>query len=244
MKANFLKASKISELLSNIENNLDIYRRGSFDYLLTDPTCYFETDLEIDEHKLLQINCEKDDLKEVDNCIYIFEAIKNLSHYLARDERFWVYLTHTLLLSYSRKRWPIPEDDQKAIKHIKNHFFCVGARGIERDNAASRLWWLASICSRAKGLPFDQALTCFLHQSDVRASLVERPTTAQNINVFSAILQKLNDSFVADKKLFERDVFRSLMKELNLAGGIRLLATLPEITVNQILDDCVLKASQ
>lgn len=242
MKANFLKASKVSELSSSIEANLEIYRNGSFDYLLTDPTCYFETGLDIDESLLSKIDCEKDDLREVENCILIYNAITNMSHYLARDERLWVYLTHTFLLKYSRKRWPIPDDDEKAIKHIKNHFFCVGSRGVERDNAASRLWWLASLCSRAKNIPFDQALTCFLHQSDVRANLVERPTTAQNINVFSAILKKLNESYCQDKRLFEREVFRNLMKELNLIGGIRLLATLPEINVHQILDDCVTKS--
>lgn len=243
MKANFLKSVKINELLSSIEANLEIYRSGNFDFLLSDPSCSFETNLEIDESKLNKIYCEKDNLKEVENCILIYEAIKNMSHYLARDERLWTYLTHTYLLNYSRQRWPIPSDNQKAIKHIKTHFFCIGARGVERDNAASRLWWLASLCSRAKDISFHEALTCFLHQSDVRANMVERPTTSQNIGVFSAILRRLNESYRSDQKLFEREIFRTFMKELNLIGGIKLLAALPEKSIDQILKECASKAN-
>ena len=39
---------------------------------------------------------------------------------------------------------------------------------------------MATICSKVNGLPLEQSLTAFLHQSDVRANIVERPTTSQN----------------------------------------------------------------
>lgn len=241
MKGKFLKAVKVQELLSKISEELETYRTGNFDFLKTDTSCHFETSLDINEEKLTSITCDKDNLKEVENCVLMFQAIGGISHYLARDERLWVYLTHTILLPYTRSRWPIPEDNEKAIKHIKTHFFCVGARGIERDNSASRLWWLASLCSRADGVSFEEALTCFLHQSDVRANMVERPTTSQNVRVFSAIIRKLNDSYNSNKELFERKRFRSIMKELNLAGGVRLLAALPEKSIMQILGQCIAK---
>lgn len=244
MRANFLKAAKVQELLSRVAENLDSYRAGNFDFLKSDPSYYFESDLEIDDGALATISCDKDNLREVDNCILMYQAMGDMSHYLARDERLWVYLTHTVLFAYTRSRWPIPQDDEKAIKHIKTHYFCIGARGIERDNAASRLWWLASLCSRADGIPFKDALTCFLHQSDVRANIVERPTTSQNVHVFSAILKKLHDSYKTNKELFEREKFRPFMKEINLIGGIRLLAALPENSISHILDQCIAKAMQ
>lgn len=244
MKANFIKTGKVQELLANIAANLDSYRKGDFDFIVADPSYFFETNLEIDENLLSKIECGKNDLNEVQNCIHMYGAINSLSHYLARDQRLWVYLTHTLLLKYTRERWPIPQDNEKAINHIKTHFFCVGARGIERDNAASRLWWLASLCSRTKDIDFSEALTCFLYQSDVRASIVERPTTSQNIDVFSAILKKLHNSYKSNKELFERKNFRPFMKELNLAGGIKLLAALPESSITLILDQCIAKALQ
>jgi len=243
MKARFFKAVKVQELLAAVGENLELYRAGNFDFLVNDPANYFETDFEINADKLSRIDCGKDNLKEVENCILMYEAMGKISHYLARDERLWIYLTHTLLLSYVRNRWPIPDDDEKAIKYIRNHFFCIGARGIERDNASSRLWWMASLCNRTDGLSLEEALACLLFQSDVRANIVERPTTSQNIRIFSAILKKLYESYKVDKKLFERDRFRSVMKWLNLAGGVKLLGALPEIKIMNILEEGIEKAN-
>jgi hypothetical protein len=71
--------------------------------------------------------------------------------------------------------------------------------------------------------------------------MVERPTTSQNIRVFSAILKRLNDSYKSNKQLFERTKFRSFMKEINLIGGVKLLAALSEASISQILDECIAK---
>ena len=243
MKANLLKSVKVQELLAQIENNLDLYRAGNFDFLVPDTSCHFESSLDIDETQLAQITCDKDNLKEVENCLLMYQAMGALSHYLARDERLWVYLSHTVLLGYARSRWPIPAEDEVAIKHIQTHFFCIGARGIERDNVASRLWWQASLCCRVDGISHEEALACLLHQSDVRANIIERPTTSQNIPVFSAILKKLHESYKTNQALFERIRFRSIMKELNLIGGVKLLAALPEENITQILDQCIAKTA-
>ena len=163
----------------------------------------------------------------------------NLTHFHARDARLWVYLTHTVLLPYSRARWVIPADNEAAIKFIKDHFFCIANRGVERNNAASRLWWLAALCNRTQGLGLKDALTTLLYQSDVRASIVERPTTSQCLNIFSAILRKLHESYHADKKLFERSLMREAMKKLNLAGGVKLLGALPEQQLNALVAECL-----
>lgn len=238
MKLRLLKAVKIKELLDKISENLDLYRNCDFEYLKTDPANYFVIMHDADESKLSLIDCEESDHKEVENCKTMYEAMGNLSPYLARDERLWVYLTHTDLLPYTRKRWPIPDDDDKAVKHIRNHFFVTGARGYERDNSSSRLWWMVSLCNRVDGLSLKQALTCLLYQYDVRANIIERPTTSQSVPVFSAILKKLNESYQGDKSLFDREKFRSAMRKLNLIGGTKLLGALEQKDVEQILDRC------
>ena len=239
MKARFLRSTKIQELSSKICDSLETYRNGDFNLFTNDPTHYFEIDLNINDELLSAISCEKGNLKEVECCMQMYQAMGEISHYLARDERLWVYLSHTLLLNYARTRWPIPIDDEEAVKHIKTHFFCIGARGIERDNVASRLWWMASLCNRPVGMSLEEALTCFLHASDVRANIVERPTTSQNVLVFSAVLKKLNESYNSDKALFMRERFRSIMKELNLRGGVKLLGALSESRIMNILDECI-----
>ena len=169
----------------------------------------------------------------------VFEAMQKLTYFHARDARLWVYLTHTILLSYARARWAIPVDDVAAIKYIKDHFFCIANRGVERNNAASRLWWMAALCNRADGLSLEDALTTLLYQSDAGASIVERPTTSQCLNVFSAVLRRLQVSYHSDRKLFERTLTREAMKKLNLAGGVKLLGALPVQQVNDLVAECL-----
>jgi hypothetical protein len=237
-KIRLLRSRIMQQLISEIPDHLDRYRSGNFDYLESDPANFFEIGQEVDEEKLERVYCDKDSHREVECCAAIYDAMAAMPPYLARDARLWVHLTHTTLLEYARKRWPIPEDPEKAVPHIKKHFFAVDARGIERDNAASRLWWMASLCSRVEGLRLAEALSSFLYQYDVRASIIERPTTSQSIPVFSAVIKKLNKSYKGNKKLFERDKFRSIMKELNLRGGVKLLGVLSEEEIGKIVDTC------
>jgi hypothetical protein len=239
MKARLVKIAKANELFGEVQSNLELYRKGDFNFLASDTRNYLEIDLEIDEKKLAAITCSEKDDREVQNCMAILDAMGSLTPYLARDERVWVYLTHTLLLDYSRKRWPVPVDDDKAVKHILTHFFVVGARGVERDNAASRLWWMAYLCARVEDLSLEEALTCLLYQYDVRANIIERPTTAQSVAVFSAILKILSESYKEDKRLFNREYFRRVMKKLNLKGGVTLLAALDKDTVEDIIQKCI-----
>lgn len=239
MNVRFLKTLTIKELYDRVPDNLEEYRTGNFEFLMTDSSVYFEGDKEMGCDKLAKISCDDSDHKEVRNCELMYSALDGLTPYLARDERLWVYLTHTILLAYTRKRWPIPGDEDKAVSQIRLHFFANGTRGIERNNAASRLWWMAHLCSRVDSLTLQESLETFLFQSDVRANIVERPTTSQSVHVFSAIIKKLYQSLMDDKKLFQRDVFRTFMKELNLQGGVRLLDVLGDDEVDKILASCI-----
>ncbi|MCR5868492.1 DUF6339 family protein [Aquincola sp. J276] len=169
----------------------------------------------------------------------VYQLLKALAPYDARDERLWVYLSHTTLLQYGRARWPIPKDDEKAVSHIHTHFFAKANRQIERDNLASRLWWMAHLCTRVQGVSQKQALEAFLLRSDVRANIIERPTIAQSTHVFSVILKGLIQSSMGKKILFERSTFRKLMMELNSIGGFKLLDALPESEVIKIFTEVV-----
>ena len=239
MNVRLIKLKKLNELFGQIEYNLENYRTGNFDYLRNDSANYIEILHEVDNLNFSKIQCTEIDHKEVENCIMLYDFMHNLSRYHARDERLWVYLVHTDLLDYSRKRWPIPENDELAIKHIRTHFFVNGARGFERDNTVARLWWMAFLCNRVQGIPIQDVLTCLLYKSDVRANIIERPTTSLNKNLFNSVIKKLHTSYIGDKSLFERDKFRSLMKEINLLGGVKLLSSLEEKAMYQIVEECV-----
>ena len=160
---------------------------------------------------------------DVENCEVLYRSLRNVTPYVATDERMWSMLTHTVMIDYVRARWPIPADDDAAIKHVSVHFFAWTQRQVERDNAASRLWWISHICSRVDGLSLKKALTTFLYRSDVRANIIERPTTAASERIFSELIKLLAESYDGDKKLFERSQFRRAMVRLNGYGGYHLI---------------------
>jgi len=233
-----MREALVYDLTKEIEPNLEKYRSGDFQFLTSDSSNFIETDFEFDEKELNKIKVIGDNPNEVQCCLGAFNGLPKITAYLARDQRLWVYLTHIVLLNYTRERWPIPQDKDKAISHIKKHFFATGARGIERDNAISRLWWMASICNKVDGLQLEKSLTAFLYQSDVRANIIERPTTSQNVVLLSSVIRKLDQSYQGDKELYGREKFRSVMKELNLQGGTKLLEILEPKEVERIVSRC------
>jgi hypothetical protein len=234
----------MDRLYGDVHNNIELYRSGAFDKLVEDGTNYIELDLEYDQEHLGPLDHYKEDgqstdnLQEVEACIAVFRSFESLTPYLARDSRLWTYLTHQRLLVYSRARWPIPHNQEAAVKHIRAHFFANTARGVERDNAVSRLWWMAYLCSRANGITLDDALRTLLLQFDVRANILERPTTSQSINVFSAILRQLQSSYYGERELFVRKRFRAAIKQINLLGGTILLPSLRDEDVDDLVAKC------
>lgn len=232
----------VLRLKETIPENLERYREGDFQFLMTDSANFFESPHQIDIAASERIVCTADDRNEVACTQAALSAFPTLTPYVARDERLWVYLTHIVFLEYARCRWQIPDQDSKAIPHIKRHFFASGARGIERDNAISRLWWMAFICNRVKELPLENALNVFLHKTDVRANIIERPTTSQILPVLSSVLKLFSESYDNDEALYDRKRYRPMMKELNLQGGIKLLEVLEAKEVDKIIRRCASKA--
>lgn len=248
MKLRLCKKQTVETLRNSVGSNLEVYRTGTFSFLDEDSSCHMDIDIEFDSERLLSLNNsikiktepgvthEKvRSSEEVEHGEIVFNSLSGVKPYLARDERLWVYLTHASLLDYVRSRWPIPADDEAAKKHIRSHFFAKSARQIERDNAVSRLWWIAYLCSRSHSLPLKKALNIFTLRADVRAAIIERPTTAQSLRIFDAILMNLEKSYNHERVWFERDVFRAAMKELNRLGGVKLIEALPKHELEAIV---------
>ena len=240
MKLRIVRERALAELRSHIEQNLERYRTGDFNHLSADPSLSFETEIEMVEDEIARLKSPQgEDNFEADNCAAMLKALPKLSPYQAADERLWVMLSHTHLLSHARARWPIPPKAADAVEHISTHFFGRNYRQLERDNVGSRLWWMGHLCRRVEGMPLQKSLEILLFRSDVRANIVERPTTAQSVSVFSAVINKLSKSYSGKKKLFERSTFRSLMVRLNGLGGYKLLDALDAKAVESLIDGVI-----
>jgi len=245
MKARYLRQAVVDQLFDEVPANLGSYRSGTFAHLLHDPALFFEGTFEVKEAVLSQLRPpEGQELFDAENCALCLNALTDATPYEARDERLWTYITHTYALEYTRARWQIPDDDGKAVSAVRTHFFGKGARGIDRDNSVSRLWWMGHLCNRVSTLPIGDSLKVLLHMSDVRANIIERPTISQNGQIFQAIIHALKRSFDSDMLIFQRAVFRPLMVSLNSVGGYRLLDCMSGSETEDLLRTLLQDATQ
>ena len=165
-----------------------------------------------------------------ENALVLYGALPALTLHQASDERLWVYLCHQESQKYVSGRWLTnrPEQDDAAIREVRNHFFAVGNRALIRDNGLSRLWWLGKIANDvAPDNPRD-FLSILLHRQDVRSALIERPAVSMNRRVLRLIYEEMRNHWNGGGELFQREVFRSWMIALNRRGGVILLDALPD----------------
>ena len=75
--------------------------------------------------------------------VAIYEAYRNISPLFAQQGTLWVYLSHTELFDYFKRRWPIltkeRDTEEKQASFIADHWF-LGDHGIIRS-ALMGLWW-------------------------------------------------------------------------------------------------------
>lgn len=239
-KLRYLRQSHLSELRKSILTNLPRYRSGDFDDVFAGEEYSREIEGDFSLKDLSKLKHPKDGkLFDAVNSELVYVALESLTPHQATEERLWAHQCHFECLDYVRTRWKIPDDDEAAVGHINTHFFASNSRGVERDNGISRLWWMGLIASRAKGFELREALDVLMFRTDVRANIIERPTTSSSVNVLSALLRALKTSLDGKKLLHERKHLRELMKEINSVGGVRLLETLDGKALDQMMNTII-----
>ena len=163
------------------------------------------------------------------NALIIYGALQ-LFPQQAADERLWAYLCHVEAADYTAARWlgARPQSNDAAVQKVRNHFFARGNRGLIRDNAISRLWWLGHIAHQVDPADPEAVLGMILRTQEVRSSLLERTGITRNIRVLTAVYHVLREYESLRSDLFVRDTFREFMKGLNRRGGVVLLDAVPD----------------
>ena len=164
------------------------------------------------------------------NALVVYKALSQLTPHQASDERLWVFLCHQECPEYVSGRWLAnrPDNDDAAVREVRNHFFAAGNRALIRDNGLSRLWWLGKIASDVAPASPSEFLRILLHRQDVRSALIERPSVSTNRRVLRVIYKEMQQHWANGGKLFERETFRSWMRSLNRRGGVILLDALSD----------------
>ena len=232
----FMRHSAMIALRHNIERNMRYYERADTDFAdcVKDGDIQTTRGLDISPElaKAIRTPRKGEDIDKHDayNAALVYKSVR-LNPAQACDERIWAYLSHFDLRSYVAKRWLLPNENNKRMSHINTHYFVGGQRGLLRDNAIARLWWMGHIAARSSKFPNPEtALDILLFRSDVRANLLER-SLGMNPDIFDAVVCRLQQDYSAAKKsvkntIFERSRFRNLMKGLNRIGGYRMLDAL------------------
>jgi len=236
MSIKFLKETSLEELYKNISNNLDRYESTGFTDMIDLPTKTHSHDgLTFDMEKLKNIVGSVD--SDAKNAIKIFQAMPGLTPYLAKDERLWSYLCHTVFFEYINERWPMPENasDERKINHIKLHFFAKSDRNFERDNGASRLWWGGFFASKVKNMTFEGAINTYFRNQDFRGHIIGRPNSSTSMNLFGILLEKFSQSLEGDRKLAKRENYQKYLKEVNLMGGRSLIPVMTDLEIKEEL---------
>ena len=243
----FFRQDTVDLLKKNVTQNLPWYRGGSDADQGMIEDRYNEMSLPIDLTCFDVLNkntAERDDRK---NVIAIYEAFGCLSLQQAAEERIWAYATHFLARQYTSKRWGnIPKDDGKAVRYILAHYFVSGARGLFRDNAIARLWWMGYLASRCDDYDLENTLNILLRDSDVRANLLERTSVSMSVEMFSGVVRALGKSLERGENpdIYKRNNFRNLMKAVNRRGGRIMLNALTNKQLDEILNSMVKQITQ
>ncbi len=192
------------------------------------------------EGKIPMLNADSD----VENAIRLYEYFKPLNETQASDPRFWTYLSHATFRSYVLKRWGIKDKyedvikdpilKQKAINSIIDHWFISGNDRALRRHALARLWWAAHMTIR----PWESEpeyfstivnedpyayLKVLFSAEDIFQSILERKTYRDK-KVFITLLEFLKKN---PDVINSRDLFRELMKEMNLVSSTKRLSVIP-----------------
>lgn len=167
------------------------------------------------------------ELKDKENCVLIDKILPNLKPADATDEALWVTLCILNFKDYVLKRWP---DRSKLFTHI----FASNWRQRMRDNALGRLWWTMHLSKNLDAKNYNKYLEILLSNSDYRSSLLERSSSANSRVVLKSIL-KLTNEMEKEGLSYEREKFRSFMKEVDFLGKKTLIHSLDEDNIIGLL---------
>lgn len=233
----YLGQQAADDLKDHIGDNLERYRTGDFLDMEASGDWRVPLSLDVDIADLKNLKGDGSAESEIHNSLVIGRILERLTPSLARENRFWIRLSHIECLGYSRSRWLSPEmSDDDLLKRIAKHFFASTLTGCRDDHAISRLWWNHHIAKQI--MPDDpaRALKSMLARADIRLNFLERPGIAARPILGRGIVRALERSSAL---LEGEQLFRMFMKKVNLRGAGIAFEIWDNSKVDQLIDSCL-----
>jgi hypothetical protein len=192
MPIRFLKSETIAQLLSHVDDDRDLYIKGSFSsYGLDSPLSSFESLGAVNIQELATLLLPSaDNFFEPENSEIVFGAFRDITRYQAADSRMWAYYSLMYGLPFVRKRYPakfqISNSLEDLTEAVDMHFLKPNnSRNLIRNNILARLWWNARVVNDIDPRTAPEMLRALLINTDHRAQFMERPTQFST-NAFQA----------------------------------------------------------
>lgn len=238
LKLYFLKQDALEILRVNINQNLEKYKEANnkwiYEYFDGDPFIEFKTQAPDFDLKISRGGVAELDVK---NSKILHSNLRSiLTPSQASDERFWAGLTHGAFWEYMHDRWEMDIKETSA-DSINTRYFLKGSnKNALRANTLSRLWWLSEkIYDEKREDPYE-LLKAFSYDfvTKVHTFLSLRISNSRVVNrsLAEAIiyLEQLEDS-----SEYRRNLFRALLRYLNILGGVNILDFYEEEVLKELL---------
>lgn len=234
-----LTPEALSHMKANIQMNLDYYYSDKV-WIHS----FLERMPDVDQDKIeapvkLKMPTGKTDLKDYENIVLLYTALKDMNLSLAINEGIWTYMTHVTYWEYMRKRWPLEDSPEKfsSINYIKNRYF-FGEKGRIR-NGLARLWWTGYITydeTTENHFELTEVLLKGKDRQELSRMILETPALARNKKAVKVILRTIKN--LEDDDSFKiRDFIRDMAKYVNFIGSVTLWDSLDEIEINRLIQE-------
>lgn len=225
-------------LKDNVEENLERYREGDFSDLEQAGNWRIPLSVKADLEPLAGLVPQVGVEHELANSMLVGTVLNGLTPSLAREDRFWIRLSHVEALDYSRGRWLKEEaTDDALLKQVRAHFFAPTLTSCRDDHAIARLWWNYHIAKKIIPEDPQRALASILARADIRSSLVERPGIGARPVLARAVVLMLEDAETGLKS--NESLFRAFMRHLNLKGAGVVFEVWPESQILKFMRECL-----
>jgi hypothetical protein len=232
MKLSFFSRKIVSRLHDKAGENMERYGTPEWLDAFAGAEAYiFESSQVVDPAPELLVDPDDRTRYDAENARRVFSWLRTLTPALAMEERLWAYLTHCVFPDYMSARWPATKESI-----VQERYLLDGASfGALSRNGISRLWWSAFLTrDPSREDPFELTNTLFVNQ-DVYVSVLER-SLSKCPGVRTTVLEYIRDNYAAlSQRNFGKRI-QTLLRELNLLGGVAILDALPPEAVSAYLE--------
>lgn len=202
-----------------------------------------DSDISFDNGMTLELpSIGETNFDEVDmvNTEVVYRALPGLTPFGASRDELWATLTLGHYTQYVRRRWrAASQQDIDLRRNYRLHYLSSSVRNRWRDNAIGRLWWLRHYAhSMLPDDPHKALRVLFFRDKDLGETLLTKPSIATVPSVARAVLEISHERFIdPGSSRFNREGFRSFIKDIDVATGRSLLSLMSTERVRNLVEE-------